>query len=45
MEDPRQGRMNSQGLAQLAYEKGMYILAAAEGNQLAQELDKYSTDC
>jgi len=33
--------MNSQGLAQLAYEKGMYILAAAEGNQLAQELDKY----
>jgi WD40 repeat protein/uncharacterized caspase-like protein len=41
MEDPRQGPMNSQGLAQLAYEKGMYILAAAEGNQLAQELDKY----
>jgi uncharacterized caspase-like protein len=40
-EDPRQGPMNSQGLAQLAYEKGMYILAAAQGDQAALELSQY----
>jgi len=36
MED-RRGPMNSQGLAQLAYEKGMYVLAAAQSNQDAFE--------
>jgi WD40 repeat protein len=40
-DDPRQGPMNSQGLAQLAYEKGMYILAAAQGNEAALELSQY----
>jgi hypothetical protein len=29
--------MNSKGLAQLAYEKGMYILTAAQSYQAAQE--------
>ncbi len=29
--------MNSEGLAQLAYEKGMYILTAAQSFQAAQE--------
>ncbi len=35
----REGRgpMNSKGLAQLAYEKGMYILTAAQSYQAAQE--------
>jgi WD40 repeat protein/uncharacterized caspase-like protein len=35
----REGRgpMNSKGLAQLAYEKGMYILTAAQSFQAAQE--------
>jgi WD40 repeat protein len=40
-DDPRQGPMNSQGLAQLAYEKGMYILAAAQGDEAALELSQY----
>jgi len=40
-DDPRQGPMNSKGLAQLAYEKGMYILAAAQGNEAALELSQY----
>ena len=40
-DDPRQGPMNSQGLAQLAYEKGMYILAAAQGDEAALELSNY----
>ncbi|MDX6613966.1 MAG: hypothetical protein QOD75_3152 [Blastocatellia bacterium] len=35
--DPRQGPMNSKGLAQLAYEKGMYILTAAQSYEEAQE--------
>lgn len=39
-DDPRQGPMNSQGLAQLAYEKGMYILAAAQSDQAARELGR-----
>jgi WD40 repeat protein/uncharacterized caspase-like protein len=41
IEDPRQGPMNSQGLAQLAYEKGMYILAAAQADEAALELSQY----
>jgi WD40 repeat protein len=36
-EDERRGPMNSQGLGQLAYEKGMYVLAAAQGYQAATE--------
>jgi uncharacterized caspase-like protein len=36
-EEKRRGPMNSKGLAQLAYEKGMYILAAAQSYQAAQE--------
>jgi len=36
-EDKRLGPMNSKGLAQLAYEKGMFILAAAQGYQAAKE--------
>ena len=31
------GPMNSLGLAQLAYEKGLYILAASQGNEYAME--------
>jgi WD40 repeat protein/uncharacterized caspase-like protein len=37
-DEKRQGPMNSKGLAQLAYEKGMYVLAAAQGYQAAQEV-------
>src|SRR5688500_16558445 len=36
-EEKRRGPMNSQGLAQLAYEKGMYILTAAQSFQAALE--------
>jgi WD40 repeat protein len=36
-EEKRRGPMNSKGLAQLAYEKGMYILTAAQGYQSALE--------
>lgn len=36
-EEKRRGPMNSKGLAQLAYEKGMYILAAAQSDQSALE--------
>jgi uncharacterized caspase-like protein len=32
-EEKRRGPMNSKGLAQLAYEKGMYILTAAQSHQ------------
>ncbi len=39
-EEKRRGPMNSRGLAQLAYEKGMYILAAAQSYQAALELEK-----
>jgi WD40 repeat protein/uncharacterized caspase-like protein len=39
-EEKRRGPMNSRGLAQLAYEKGMYILAAAQSFQAALELEK-----
>jgi WD40 repeat protein len=36
-EEKRRGPMNSKGLAQLAYEKGMYILTAAQSYQAAHE--------
>jgi WD40 repeat protein len=36
-EEKRRGPMNSKGLAQLAYEKGMYILTAAQSDQAALE--------
>jgi WD40 repeat protein len=36
-EEWRRGPMNSRGLAQLAYEKGMYVLTAAQSFQAAQE--------
>lgn len=39
-EEKRRGPMNSKGLAQLAYEKGMYILAAAQSYQAALEADE-----
>lgn len=36
-EEKRRGPMNSQGLAQLAYEKGMNVLTASQGYQAALE--------
>ena len=39
-DEKRRGPMNSKGLAQLAYEKGMYILAAAQSYQAALEADE-----
>ena len=36
-EEKRRGPMNSKGLAQLAYEKGMYVLTAAQSFQAAKE--------
>lgn len=36
-EEKRRGPINSKGLAQLAYEKGIYILTAAQGYQAALE--------
>nr|MBA3240001.1 caspase family protein [Acidobacteriota bacterium] len=36
-EEKRRGPMNSKGLAQLAYEKGMYVLTAAQSFQAAHE--------
>jgi hypothetical protein len=39
-EERRRGPMNSKGLAQLAYEKGMYVLTAAQGYQAALEAEK-----
>lgn len=36
-DERRRGPMNSKGLAQLAYEKGMYILTAAQSYQAARE--------
>ena len=36
-EEKRRGPMNSKGLAQLAYEKGMYILTAAQSLHEAKE--------
>jgi WD40 repeat protein/uncharacterized caspase-like protein len=40
-EEKRRGPMNSKGLAQLAYEKGMYILTAAQSYQAANEAERY----
>jgi WD40 repeat protein/uncharacterized caspase-like protein len=37
-EDPRRGPWNARGFAQLAYEKGMYVLAAAQAYEQAVEL-------
>jgi len=39
-QEKRQGPMNAKGLAQLAYEKGMYVLAAAQGYQAALEASR-----
>jgi uncharacterized caspase-like protein len=39
-EEKRRGPMNSRGLAQLAYEKGMNILTASQGYQAALEASK-----
>lgn len=39
-EEKRRGPMNSKGLAQLAYEKGIYVLAAAQSYQAALEADE-----
>jgi uncharacterized caspase-like protein len=39
-DEARRGPMNSRGLAQLAYEKGMYILTAAQSYQAALEASK-----
>jgi WD40 repeat protein len=39
-DEKRRGPMNSKGLAQLAYEKGMYILAAAQSTQAALEAEE-----
>jgi uncharacterized caspase-like protein len=36
-EEKRRGTINAKGLAQLAYEKGMYILAGAQAYQAAME--------
>lgn len=36
-EEKRRGPMNSKGLAQLAYEKGMYVLTASQRDQAAFE--------
>ena len=35
--DPRQGPLNTSGLAQLGYEKGMYILTASQSYEAAAE--------
>ena len=40
-EEKRRGPMNSQGLAQLAYEKGMYIMTAAQSYQAALETPQH----
>jgi hypothetical protein len=39
-EDERRGPMNNKGLAQLAYEKGMYVLTAAQAFQAALETSR-----
>ncbi len=35
LEDERQAPINTRGLGQLAYEKGMYIITASQGNEYA----------
>jgi hypothetical protein len=39
-DDPRQGPLNTKGLAQLAYDKGMYVLAASQSYQAAIETSR-----
>lgn len=39
-EEKRRGPLNSKGLAQLAYEKGMYVLTASQGYQAAWEMSE-----
>jgi WD40 repeat protein len=39
--DRRPGPMNSKGLAQLAYDKGMYIMTASQEYQAAKETTQY----
>jgi WD40 repeat protein len=39
-EEKRRGPMNAKGLAQLAYEKGMYVLTASQSYQAAQEVSE-----
>ncbi len=39
-EEKRRGPMNSKGLAQLAYEKGIYVLTASQSFQAALEVSK-----
>jgi WD40 repeat protein len=39
--DARQGPMNSKGLVQFAYEKGMFILTATQGAEAAYVADAY----
>lgn len=39
-EERRRGPLNSKGLAQLAYEKGMFVLTAAQSYQAALEADE-----
>jgi len=36
-DDERRGPMNTRGLAQLAYEKGMYVLTASQSDEVAFE--------
>lgn len=38
-DEERRGPMNARGIAQLAYEKGMYILTASQSNEVAFESD------
>ena len=38
-EEKRRGPMNTKGLAQLAYEKGIYVLTASQSNEVAFESD------
>jgi len=40
-EEKRRGPMNSKGLAQLAYEKGMYVLTASQSYQAALEASQF----
>ncbi len=40
-EEKRLGPMNSRGLAQVAFEKGMYVLTAAQSYETARELEKF----
>jgi WD40 repeat protein len=39
-DEKRRGPMNSRGMAQMAFEKGFYVLTAAQSRQAAQEVSK-----